>query len=98
MYSTTTNTRHSAGSVKSDKVANTSVFIKVLLSDGTLVEETQWECMEDLHIVLTNFHELDFEDKDGFLILERLELDGTRKIDEIHAITLDFLQEMGIAV
>ncbi len=52
--------------------------------------------MEDLHIVLTNFYELNFEDNDGFLILERLELDGTRKIDEIHAITLDFLQEMGI--
>ena len=98
MYSTTTNTRHSAGSVKSDSVANTPIFIKVLLSDGSMIEDTQWECMEDYHIVLTDFFENYFPRHEGYIILESLKVDGTRKIDEIHAITLDFLQEMGIAV
>lgn len=96
MNSTTTNTRHSAGSVKSDKVARASVFIKVLLSDGTLVEETQWQCMEDIHIVLTNFYETYFDGNDGYLILETLQADGSRKITEIHSIDMDYLLDLGI--
>lgn len=96
MYLTTTNTRRPVGTVKSDKVANTSVFIKVLLSDGSMIEDTQWECMEDFHIVLTNFFENYFPRHEGYIILESLKVDGTRKIEEIHAINMAYLQEMGI--
>lgn len=109
MNSTTTNTRLSAGSVKSDNiqdsmtvcnssnnVARTSLFIKVLLSDGTLIEDTQWQSMEDLHIVLSNFCESYYPDHEGFILIESLEPDGSRKIEEIHAITKDYLRDMGI--
>lgn len=78
-------------------VARTSVFIKVLLSDGTLIEDTRWQSMEDLHIVLSNFCESYYPDHEGFILIESLEPDGSRKIEEIHAITKDYLRDMGLA-
>lgn len=86
------------GCDNSKNVVRASVFIKVLLSDGTLIEDARWQSMEDLHIVLSNFCESNYPDREGFIILESLEPDGSRKIAEIHAITKDYLRDMGIMI